>query len=344
MAQGANTFDRYDLGSGGTDNVREQFSDVISNISPTEVPFCANSGVDKSMSDYEEWETDALAAAASNENIDGDQFVAQAITNAVRVGNYHQIGRKQIQVSFRANVIQKAGRDNEMSYQMAKKGKELRRDVEYDAIRRKAARPGTATESPRTAGAPAWLVTNLNTGASGAAPTTSGTGSTGYPNGAGTVGTARALSEATFLEMIRSIYAEGSVPNMILFGTKIKVLVSAYMFSTAARIAPQRQNQAMTNSGGVEVIGAVDVFVSDFGKHDFVPDLFIEESASASEILMLNTEFWKISYLRRYQFIPQPNDGDAERELLLVDWAVKCKNEKASGCITAINADEAMVA
>ena len=348
MAQGANTFDRYDLGSGATDNVREQLSDVISNISPTSLPFTANVGTDTSDSDYEEWETDELDDAADNAHIDGDTFTADPASPAVRIGNFHQIGRKELQVSRRANRVQKAGRDNEMSYQMAKKGKALRRDVETGALIRKPARKGAAAganAAPHTAGVPAWLRTNIDMGASGAAPTTSG-GATGagYPNAGGTVGTARAMSEAVLLDIIGKCYAEGSVPNMVLFGRKIKVAVSAFFFGTSSRIADQEQEQGRKRGAGVTVIGAVDSFQSDFGTHDFVPDLFAPESAAAAEVPVLNTELWKLMYLDKYKFIPQPNDGDAERELLVVDWGTKCMNEKGSGIIAAVNSNTAMVA
>ena len=348
MAQGSNTFDRYDLGSGATDNVREQLSEVISNISPTSLPFCANSGVDSSRADYEEWQTDTLAAAATNAHLDGDQFSAESISRAIRVGNFHQIGRKEIQVSFRANVVDKAGRDNEMSYQMAKRGKELRRDVEFDAIRRNAAVQGTASTAAETAGAPAWLRSNTQLGGSGAAPGTSGSNGAGYPNSAGTVGSKQALTQADILAVIRSCYSNGSVPNMILLGPLMKERFSTFMFTgSGARTPGQRQDQGKSSGmGGVEIIGAVDTYVSDFGRHDIVPDLFIQESDSTpfSEVLLLNTEFWKITYLRRFQFIPQPNDGDAERELLLVDWAVKAKNEASSGVVAAVDSNAVMTA
>ena len=344
MATPATTFDRYDLGSGLTDNVREQFSEVISNISPTSLPFSANSGVDTSEADYESWQTDELPAAKDNKHTDGAPFSAGSAEKAVRIGNYHQIGREELQVSFRANVVEKAGRDDEMSYQMAKKGKALRRDVEFGALLRKIAKQGSNAVEPETAGVPAWLRTNISMGASGAAPTTSGANGAGFPNAAGTVGTARPFSETEMLAQIGNCYGEGSVPNMILFGRKLKVAVSHFMFGDDARIAKQRQDQGKRSmGGGVEIIGAVDTFTSDFGRHDFVPDLFITENATTSEVPLLNTEFWKLTYLRRYQFIPQPNDGDAERELLLVDWAVKCKNQKSSGIIAAVNATTAMI-
>ena len=90
MAQSTNTLDRYDLGSGATDNVREDLSDVIYNISPTEVPFQSNAGREKSATDFKEWLIDELADAANNAHIDGDEFEGVALTVADRVGNYHQ--------------------------------------------------------------------------------------------------------------------------------------------------------------------------------------------------------------------------------------------------------------
>ena len=340
MAKGTGTFDRYDLGN----NAREQLSDVISNISPTEVPFCANAGVDSAKSNYEEWETDTLATAEANAHLDGDVFGAETLKPALRVGNYCMIGRKDIQVSGRADAIDKAGRSREMAYQMEKKGKELRRDVEVSAIARTAGSAGSSSAAPHTAGAPAWCYTNSHMGGgAGAAPASSGTGNnSGYPSNAGTRGNADALAEANLLNLISQIYSKGSVPNMILVGRIMKTRISKWLMSSGAQAVASRSNVGASVSSGIEVIGSVDVYVSDFGKHDFVPDLFLKEPAAGSDIPLLNTEYWKIMYFRRYKFIPQPNDGDASRELLLVDWGTKCMNEESSGCFGNVKTDAAM--
>ena len=58
-------FDRFDLATEG-DNVSEDLTDVIYNISPTEVPLQANSGRGNADQTLHEWQIDELAAVDLN--------------------------------------------------------------------------------------------------------------------------------------------------------------------------------------------------------------------------------------------------------------------------------------
>ena len=343
MAIGSNTLTRFDLGTGATDNVREDLSDVIYNIAPTEVPFQSNIGREKSSSDFKEWLIDSLANAANNKHIDGDEFSGASLTVADRVGNYHQISRKDLVVSRRSNIVNKAGRRSEMAYQVAKGGKELRRDIEYAATRRKPAVVGDTTTAPEAAGAPAWIRTHDSLGASGASPTLSSTDS-GYPNSSGTAGTARGLTESQILNACRSAYESGGNPNMIMVPPRLKQGLSNFLFSSSARVATQYQDQGKSNRGGVSVVGAVDVYVTDFEVMDIVPNRFSPHSSSGSEVFVLDTEYWAISFLDGYHVEDIAQVGDARRRMLLADWSVVSKNEEANGIIAAINDTTAVAA
>ena len=120
MAQTTGTLDRYNLSDNG-DIGREDLTDIIYNISPTETPFQQNIGRGKATQDLHEWIIDSLANESSaNAHIDGDEFSADTITAGERLGNYCQISRKDIVVSRRANIVRKAGRKSELAYQIAK--------------------------------------------------------------------------------------------------------------------------------------------------------------------------------------------------------------------------------
>src|SRR5262249_45887268 len=97
MTIATNTATRYDA----TKAVREDFADVVYNISPTDCPLMSNIGKDTAKQTFTEWQTDTLAAAVTtNAQIEGDDAPnadTQAATN--RVGNYTQISRKIVQVS-----------------------------------------------------------------------------------------------------------------------------------------------------------------------------------------------------------------------------------------------------
>jgi len=253
---------------------------------------------------------------------------------------YCQISIKYLAVSRRANIVNKAGRKSELAYQIAKKGKELRRDVEGIACNNQATLAGNSTTASLTAGLGAWIATNTVRGAGGTDPTLSG-GTFGQPTtAAGDSATPVALTEDNILQILREAYIEGGNPNMMMCGPTVKQRFSNYMFTAAARIATQRQDQGPVNRGGVSVVGAVDVYVSDFTVIDVVPNRFQRER----DFWILDTEYWEISYLDGYKTETIAKIGDAERRHILVDWCLTSHNEAASGVVADVDETVAMTA
>jgi len=332
-------FDRFDLATSG-DNVREDLTDVIYNISPTEVPFQANAGRGSGSQTLHEWQIDELAAAVTtNAAIDGADFGTDSSDEAQRIGVFMQISIKYIAVSRRANIVNKAGRKSELAYQIAKKGKELRRDVEARACDNQETVAGSSSLASETAGLPAWIATNTSRGALGADPALSST-TFGQPTTAATDGTQRALTETLLLAEMRAAYIAGGDPNMLMVGPTVKQRFSNFMFTDPARIATQYQDQGPTNRGGVSVVGAVDVYVGDFQVLDVVPNRFQRER----DVWILDTEYWEIAYLDGYKTETIAKIGDAERRHILVDWTVVSKNEAASAVVADIDETVAMTA
>lgn len=74
-------------------------------------------------------QTDALLAAATNRNVEGDDPAANTGTSVPtsRLGMYCQISAKYAVISDTQQAVDKAGRSNEMSYQIAKRLGELKR-------------------------------------------------------------------------------------------------------------------------------------------------------------------------------------------------------------------------
>lgn len=339
MTQLAETHDRYDLSTTG-DNVREQLGDVIYNISPTETPFQTMCSKGNSSTDYKEWLIDSLADADNtNAHIDGDQFAGEAINGAERLGNYHQISKKQIIISRRAEKLTKAGRKSEMSYQIAKKGKELKRDQEAILTSNQAAVAGNSTTAPKTAGLPAWLKTNTSRGATGTDPTLSST-TYGYPNAAAGDGTDRALSEATLLSIIKACYVSGGNPNCIMVGPTVKQRISNYLFSSTARVATQYQEQGAKPRGGITTAGAVDYYVSDFGTLEIIPNRFQRED----DVFVLDKSMWELTFIDKFKVEEIAQIGDAKRRHILSDYALISHQEAASGVVADIDETTAMVA
>jgi len=334
-------FDRYDLATAG-DNVREDFENVIYNIAPTETPFVSNIGRGDMTNTLHEWLIDDLEAVnLSNAAIDGADFGADSSDPANRLGVYAQISIKYVNVSRRANIVNKAGRKSELAYQLAKKGKALKRDVESIACNNQATLAGTQSVASKTAGLGAWVTTNAYRGVGGTDGALSNT-TYGQPTTAATDATAlnlRALSEATFLTTCKDCYVQGGDPNMAMMGPSMKQKFSTYMFGTNARIATPYQDHGKSPGGGARVLGAVDTYVGDFQILDIVPNRFQRER----DVWILDTEFWEIAYLDSYKTETIAKVGDAERRHILVDWALISQQEAASGLIADIDSNLAMV-
>ena len=76
--------------------VREDLSNLIFSISPTETPAVSNMKKGTATNTFHEWQTDALAAAAANSHLDGDDSSPNTIAATSRLGNYTQITKLKI--------------------------------------------------------------------------------------------------------------------------------------------------------------------------------------------------------------------------------------------------------
>jgi hypothetical protein len=111
MAIVSNTFLTY-----SAKGIREDLSNVITNIAPEETPYSSNIGRENVSNALFEYQTDTLAAAAANAQLEGDDVASyDAVTATVRMQNYCQISRKTIILSATEEVVNKAGRRSELA-------------------------------------------------------------------------------------------------------------------------------------------------------------------------------------------------------------------------------------
>lgn len=305
------TFTRFDA-----IGVREQLSNTIYNISPTETPFLMNAGVGKARNTLFEWQTDALAAAVStNQQLEGDDIAAYtAVVPTVRLGNYCQISRKTVAISETEEAVDKAGRDSEIGYQLAKLGKELKRDMEKDLLENKGASAGSTVAARITGSLPAFLKTNINKDAGGTAPVY-----TSIPTDVWTNGTQRAFTETIVKDVLMQCFNSGADTSTIMVGPFNKQVFSGFS-GVVELMANQGRSQAT-------IIGAADTYVSDFGKLSVVPNRF----QRARDAFFLDFSAVKVNYLRPFKQKPLATTGDAEKRLLIVEYGLQVNNEKSLG-------------
>jgi len=209
MAQPSNTFDSYDAVG-----IREDLSNIIYDVSPEDTPFYSKAKKVKATNTYHEWQTDALRSSAANAHIEGDDTTANARTATVRRGNYTQIFKNAVIIPDTDKGLNKAGRASEIAYQMLKTAKEQKLDIEKALFDNNARVAGDSSTARELAGAPAWLITNVDY-------VTGGTPSGANPTGDGTDartddGTPTAFSQTKFDSVMQQIWESGGKLDIVI--------------------------------------------------------------------------------------------------------------------------------
>ena len=307
MAQPTNTFDTYD-----SVGEREDLSDVIYNISPTDTPFLSSAAKTTSTAVLHEWQTDALASAStSNAVIEGDEATLDAVTATTRLSNSCQIMDKTVVITGTQEAVDKAGRASELAYQIAKKAKELKRDMEAQITTNNAEVTGSATAAREMGSLGAWVATNDVMGTSGTS------GSVG--NTARTDGTQRAFTEDLLKSVIKSVWNEGGDPTMVMVGPFNKQKLSGFT-----------GNSTRFDAGAdATLYTSVDVYASDFGQLQVVPNRFSRDR----DCYVLDMNYWGIAFLRDFSMHELSKTGDSEKRQLLVEATLESRNEAASGLV-----------
>lgn len=300
---------------------REDLDDIISNISPADTPFLSAIGTDKAEAVYTEWQTDTLVSAnADNKTIQGDDLSNENRPATTRLGDYTQIFKKVVGTSTTQNAVRSAGRANEHAYQLAKAGKELKRDMEARFLGNYAAVPPAAGTAGESAGALAFLHTNTSRGTGGANPTLSGT-TTGYPDAAATNGTQRAYTETLLKTAIAAAWNAGGEPTM--------VFTSLFNKQTAAAFSGLAQQRRDTGNGKIKIIAGADVYVSDVGELQFIPSRF----GSNRDALIIDPSLWAVATLDPIQQRKLAVTGLADRDAVYCEKTLKCRNEAGNAVV-----------
>jgi len=311
-------------------NIREDLIDAIYNVDPFKTPLFNMAKKSEARQTFHEWDIDALASQnLSNAAVEGDNPTNIAITATGRMGNYTQISVKTIQISGTAQSVVAAGGSNKMGYQLLKKSKELKRDIEGILTNNTARAAGTSSTARNLSGWPCWVATN-SVSASGAGTAPSGTttvaGQTFY-NGTTTrtYSGSSAVTEANVKTALQLAYKNsGESPEYALMSAKNKQNVSAFT-GPGTRFIEVEDATLLTK---------VDVYESDFGEVKMIPDIFL---ATSGDIDFVNPNYIRVAYLRPFQTIPLAKTGDSDQKMLLVEYTLEMGNEHAHAAIYDTN-------
>jgi hypothetical protein len=232
--------------------------------------------------------------------------------------------------------VDKAGRASEVGYQAAKAAKELKRNVEVAALLNGVGAVVGATATARvTAGFPGWLKTN-ETSTNVTKPSYSGSTPTGAAQVWKAFGTPTAFTEAMLKTTMQECYSSGGEPSILMVGPFNKTAVSAF-----SGIASSRYN--VDGAEPSVIIGAADIYVSDFGNLSVVPNRFFTSviDAGAGSLMnnwafLIDPDEVKIATLRPYTVETLAKTGDADKRMVLQEWGLQVNNEAAHGVIAGI--------
>ena len=316
----AGTTTTYGTGSGLTGS-REDLSDIIYNISPTETPFMTMAARKKASATYHEWQTDSLAAAAANAAIEGDEASYSTLVNTTRVGNRTQISRKTLIVSDTARAVNTAGREDQFEYELAKKSQELKRDMEVVLTGNQGSSAGSQALARTLGSLESWYTSNTDRSTVNA---TSGGFSNGNTSPAtdATAGAVRTFTESLLKGVIKACWTNGGQPDIVMLGP-----VNKQRASTFSGIATQyRENSGVKQA---TITAAAAIYVSDFGELKFVPNRFSRDRT----VHVLQSDMWGVAYLRPFKTQKLARTGSAEKALLEVEYTLVANNEASSGVV-----------
>jgi hypothetical protein len=290
---------------------REDLADFIDRITPSDTPLYSMIAKNKATGITHEWQVDALRAAGSNAQAEGDDSTATAVTPTVRLKNTTQILKEVASVSGTQEAVDKAGRKSEMNYQLAKKSAELKLDIEYAFTQNNV----TAASPRKLRGLVGWMGDNVNGGAGYVAPNYT-------TNVAQTDGTQRAFTETMLKDVAQKVYAAGGRPTVLMMGTTQKQTFSTFT-----------GNSTRFKDADDQLAASIDVYKSDFGTYKAMINL----QQRARDIFLLQPDKLAASVLRPWEVSDLAKTGDSERKQIIIELTLENKNPKAHGLIADIS-------
>lgn len=294
---------------------REDLSDMIFNVDPSEVPILSAMKKKKATNTNHEWNQDSLASpSAANAAVEGADMGTPDDDGTTRLGNYTQILTKDAIVTGTQEFgVNRVGSGKEMARQMVKKMKEIKTDWEMSAIGANNAKvAGNASTAREMGSIQTYLTSNTSFGA---AP-----GADGAGNGVVRVdGVQRALTEAILTAALQTCFDNGANPKLAVCGSHVKGVISTFTGGGTRYV--DTDNKKLVNS--------IDVYVGDFHTLKVVPSRHVR----ARDLLLLDPEYLACADLRAASASKIAPTGDAVKRQIVWESTLEVCTEKAHGAV-----------
>lgn len=331
----------------GTLSEKQDLADFISMISREETPFLSSIGKTKAKAVFHEWQTDELVAPTSGAVAEGSTFATVAAAQAAggdrtRLGNYTQINSKTVQVSGSKRAVDQAGVADEYAYQLKKRGTELRRDLELDAVHSFHSKNGSGT---RTMGGyqayvnDAALVVNGGETADYTAPGTTGIGTAGTINRGSSDANLNDIELSHVDDVMQAIYEAGGKASTLMTSPLNKRTLSSKAHATG--------NNTIRNVDDTgKIRQSIELFDSDFGEIRIVPNYIMGLTHNTGSgattnsanycALVYDPSFFKIATLRPLQETEVGQQGDSTIGQIVEECTLAVTNPKGCGMIVGL--------
>ena len=303
---------------------KESLADIIYRLDTSETPIFSAADKITTSGVFYEWQVQELAAAATDNHVNEGADASFATPTATsRLGNYHQISVKDFAISGTLESVDKAGRERESAYQKVLKSLELRRDIEKSVGDTNVAR--SASDPRKSASLITWM-TNVSK------PSDMGHGTGDGTDTADLTGTARALTLAQIESANQEAWEDGGNPQILVCSATNKANISNLSAAGTNLVT----NQVNATAGTApSFVGAVSVFLTDFGELQLTPSRFM----SNDKLFMIDPDYVCIGTLNGRNFAESElsKTGDADKTQIVTEFTLVVKSPKAHAAVFGLN-------
>ena len=303
---------------------KESLADIIYRLDTSETPIFSSAEKITTNGVFYEWQVQELAAAATDNHVnEGADATFASPTSTSRLGNYHQISVKDFAISGTLESVDKAGRERESAYQKVLKSLELRRDIEKSVGDTNVAR--SASDPRKSASLITWM-TNVSK------PSDMGHGTGDGTDTADLTGTARALTLAQIESANQEAWEDGGNPQILVCSATNKANISNLSAAGTNLVT----NQVNATAGTApSFVGAVSVFLTDFGELQLTPSRFL----SNDKLFIIDPDYVSIGTLNGRNFAESElsKTGDADKTQIVTEFTLVVKSPKAHAAVFGLN-------
>ena len=295
----ANEYTSYDIVG-----AKEDVSDIITDITPTDTPFLSMIKSEKANARVIEWQEDSLPNAKDNKQVEGASFTNVARTATTMRTNNTQILSDVFSVSATNDAISAYGRAKETSYQLARALKSIKRDLEFAYVGQDNAK---VTGSSSVAREMDSIIPQISTSVDAGSNATD------------------ALTEAKLLDLGEDCYDNGSDPTVFMIKPADATIVSNFTAASG--------RQREINDGNRTLVNAIDLYVSPFGEYKVV----LNRHQKTTHAFLLDPSMFRSVVLRPFTRTLLAKDADADRHAIVGEYSLKHMSYSDSGMITGLS-------